>query len=150
MNIAAGREVHHRVSAIVDGGVQLLQFFVNVRSDRRVTDVGVDLAERGHADAHGVQFRMIDVGRNNHAAAGDFFTNQFRRDFFAVSDVSYFLSQDALAGIMHLREVAVLIFCVAAGDPLRTRPGNAVPVIVPVVAAAVAVCRIHLGTTLAC
>src|SRR5713101_6359872 len=34
MNSSAGREVHHRVGAVVHRGVQLLQFFLNIGSDR--------------------------------------------------------------------------------------------------------------------
>ncbi len=53
VNAAAGREVHHRVGAVVHRGVQLLQLFVDIAGDRRIADVGVDLALRRDADAIG-------------------------------------------------------------------------------------------------
>ena len=44
VNIAAGGEVHHRICAKVHRGVQLLEFFINIRGHGRVADIGVDLA----------------------------------------------------------------------------------------------------------
>ena len=68
-----------------------------------VADIGVDLALGGHADAHRLQVGVVDVGGNDHAAAGHFGADQFRRDAFALRDVLHFLGDDALAGIVHLR-----------------------------------------------
>ena len=66
-DVAAGGEVHHRVRAEVDGGVQLAQLFVDVGRERGVADVGVDLAERLHADGHGLKLGVVDVRRDDHA-----------------------------------------------------------------------------------
>ena len=44
-NVAAGGKIHDRVGAVVDGGVELLEFFVDVRGDGGVADVGIDFAE---------------------------------------------------------------------------------------------------------
>ena len=107
VDIAAGREVHHRVGAVVYGRVQLLEFFVDLRGHCRIADVGIDLAQRRHADAHRLEFGMVDVGGNNHASAGDFVANQFGRKLFPVGDVSHFLGDHAIAGITHLGEIAV-------------------------------------------
>src|SRR5215510_3436903 len=41
-NVAAGGEIHDGVRAVVDGVVEFLQFFVNVRAGGGITDVGVD------------------------------------------------------------------------------------------------------------
>ena len=43
VDVAAGRQVHHRVGAEVHGRVQLFQLAVDVAGDGRVADVGVDL-----------------------------------------------------------------------------------------------------------
>ena len=115
VNVAAGREVHYRVGAIVDGGVQLFELFFNVRRDGRIPYVGVDLAERLDADRHRLQFRMVDVRRDDHAAASDFIAHQFRRDLLAVGDILHFFGDHALARVMHLGEVAVFVL----GLPLR-------------------------------
>ena len=106
VNVAAGGKIHHRVGAVVHGGVQLLQFFLDFRSDRRVADVGVDLAQRRHADRHRLELGMVDVGGNDHAAAGHFVAHQFGRQLFAVGDVTHFFRDHALAGVVHLGEVA--------------------------------------------
>ena len=71
---------------------------------------------------------MIDVGGNNHAAAGDFVAHQFGRELFAVRDVAHFLGDQALTGIMHLGKIAVSVGLLAARDPLRARFGDAVTV----------------------
>ena len=127
VNVAAGGEIHDGVGAVVDGGVQLFELFVDVGSDGRIADVGVDLAERGDADGHGLEFGMVDVGGDDHAAASDFVADQLGRDLFAVGDVLHFLGDDALAGVVHLREVAVFVLAVfgfALGEPLGARFEN--------------------------
>ena len=52
---------------------------------------------------------MIDVGGNNHAAAGDFVAHQFGRELFVVRDVAHFLGDQALTGIVHLGKIAVSV-----------------------------------------
>src|SRR5208337_1717716 len=126
VNLPAGREVHHRVRAVVDRNVELLEFFFDVGADRRVADVGVDLAQRGHPDAHGLEFGMVDVGRNDHAAAGNLVADQLRRKFLAAGDVVHFFADDSLAGVVHLGKIAVAICRFTAGNPLRPRLGGAV------------------------
>ena len=65
VDFAAGREIHHRIGAVVYRGVQLLQLLFDVGADRRIADIGIDLAQRGHADGHGLDFGVIDVGRDD-------------------------------------------------------------------------------------
>ena len=78
-NIAAGREVHHRIGAVFHRVSQLLQFAFDIGQHRGISDIGVDLARGGDADAHGLQVGMVDVGRNDHPAAGHFRAYQLRR-----------------------------------------------------------------------
>ena len=47
--------------------------------DRRVADVGVDLHEEVAADDHRLELGMVDVGRDDRAAARDFATARTRR-----------------------------------------------------------------------
>src|SRR6202042_2088768 len=75
-NVAAGGEVHQRVSAIFDGVVELGDLFVDVRRSGGVADIGIDLATRGDANAHRLQVGVMDVGRDNHPATRHFGTNQ--------------------------------------------------------------------------
>ena len=90
VDVAAGGEVHDGVGAVVDGGVELFEFFVDFGRDGRVADVGVDFAEAGHADGHGLEFGMVDVGGDDHAAAGDFVADEFGRELFFVGDEAHF------------------------------------------------------------
>ena len=81
VDVLAGGQVHHRVAAPADRPGHFLDFFLNGRAERRVADVGVDLGEEIAADDHRLAFRVIDVVRDDGAAAGDFGTHEFRRDF---------------------------------------------------------------------
>ena len=67
---------------------------------------------------------MVDIGRDDHAAAGDFVAHQFRGEFFPLGDVEHLLGDQALAGVMHLREVAVFVVGCAASQPFRAGLGN--------------------------
>ena len=87
VNVAAGREIHYGVGAIVDSGVQLLQFLIDIRCHGGVADVRVDLAERGDADRHRLEFGMIDVGWDDHSSPSNFVPDQFHGLFFPESDV---------------------------------------------------------------
>ncbi len=80
VNVFAGGKIHHRVGAPFRGPTHLLDFFLDRRRHRAVADVGVDLHQEIAADDHRLGFGMIDVGRNDRAAAGDFGAHEFRRD----------------------------------------------------------------------
>ncbi len=138
VNVAAGGEIHDGIGAVVYRGVQLLQFFVDFRGDRRVADVGVDLAQRGHTDGHRLEFGMVDVRGNNHAAAGYFVAHEFGGDLLFVCDKRHFLGDYALAGVVHLRKIAVLTVPRARGQPLCAGLWDGVSV------AGVAVSRRHI------
>ena len=60
--------------------------------------------------AHRLEFRMIDIGGDDHATAGDFVTDQFGRELFALGDVHHLFRDFAGPREVHLREVAVAIF----------------------------------------
>src|SRR5580704_1852364 len=72
---------------------------------------------------------MIDVGGNNHPAAGHFVAHEFGRDLFTMSHVAHLFRDDAPARIVHLREVAVAVLPLAPGKPVCARLGGAVGVI---------------------
>ena len=151
VDVAAGGEIHDGVGAVVDGGVQLLELFVNVRSDGGVADVGVDLAERLDADRHRFEFGMVDVGGDDHAAASDFIAHQFGRDLFAVGDVAHLFGDDALAGVVHLRKIAVFVLGFrfashsARGFRTASKPLPLAPLVEPPLPADIFVCTILRG-----
>src|ERR1700679_1841917 len=128
VDVAAGREVHDRVGAVVDGGVQLFEFFIYFRRDGRVADVGVDFAQAGHADGHGLELGMVDVSGDDHAPAGDFVADKFRRELFFVGDGAHFFGDHAVSGVMHLRKVSGGVFFLAAAPRLRAGLRDAVPI----------------------
>ena len=69
VDVAAGGEVHHGVGAPADRPHHLLDLFLDRRGHRRVADIGVDLGEEVAADDHRLQFGVVDVGRDDGAAA---------------------------------------------------------------------------------
>jgi hypothetical protein len=71
---------------------------------------------------------MMNVGGNNHPAAGDFVAHEFGRQLFAAGNVRHLLGEHTLAGIMHLREIPIAILGLATGDPLRPRSRPAVSI----------------------
>ena len=80
VDIAARGEVHHRVGAPADRPHHLLDFFFNGGSDGTVADIGVDLGEEVAADDHRLEFGVVDVGRDDGAAARDLAAHEFRGD----------------------------------------------------------------------
>src|SRR5579863_5131233 len=129
VNVAASGKIHHSIGAVVNGGVQLLQLFGDVRCNGAVADVGVDLAKRLDADTHRLQLRMVDVGRDNHAAAGDFVAYQLGGDLLAIGNVLHVFGDHALAGVVHLRKIAVGVGGLAAGDRLGAGAWSAISVV---------------------
>src|SRR5262249_41424846 len=80
VDVAAGGEVHDRVCAPADGPDHLLDFLFDGGGDRAVADVGVDLHQEVTADDDRLQLRVVDVGRDDGAAARDLLTHELRRD----------------------------------------------------------------------
>src|SRR5271170_502395 len=120
------------------GAMQLLQFFIYIRSGSGVADVGVDLAEKRHTDTHRFQIAVINIGGNDGAAARHFVAHQFRRKFFALGDVLHLFGHDAQARVVHLREIshaaihrrgALFDPCIPHRHktPVNTNPETAIP-----------------------
>ena len=135
MNIFAGGQIHHRIAAPADRPGHFLHFFLNARTERGVADVGIDLHQKIAADDHRLGFRMVDVRRDDGAAAGHFVAHEFRSDMlgqksaeivprvlagqefasfrnelfaaliFAYRDELHFRGNDAETSIVHLRHV---------------------------------------------
>src|SRR5437867_1075748 len=72
---------------------------------------------------------MMDIRRNNHAAARHLIANQFSGQLFAKRDILHFFRNNALTRIVHLRKIAVAILTLAAGNPFGAGLGDAVPVV---------------------
>ena len=130
VDVAAGGEVHHRVGAPADRPHHLFHFLFHRRGDGGVADIGVDLGEEVAPDRHRLELGVIDVARNDGAAARHLVAHEFRRDeqrhrgakafavvmgglrdvehllaaeIFALGDIDHFLGDDALARPFELR-----------------------------------------------
>ncbi len=71
VDLLAGGQVHHRVSAPERCPPKLLHFFLDGRGHGGVADVGVDLDEEVPADDHRLELGMVDIGRDDRPAARD-------------------------------------------------------------------------------
>ena len=89
----------------MNGAVKLFEFVVNFRSGGGISDVRIDFAEEGDADAHRFEIAVVNVGGNDGASAGDFAADEFGLELFAAGNVFHFFGDDALARVVHLREV---------------------------------------------
>jgi hypothetical protein len=135
VNVLAGGKIHHRVRSPARRPGHLLDFLADRRRNSGVADVGVDLHQEVATDRHRLGFRVVDVGRNDGAAARDFVADEFRRDHvryccaealprvlrgdesgkrgqhllalqvLANRDELHLRRDDTAAGVMHLRDV---------------------------------------------
>ena len=80
VDVAAGGEVHDGVAAPADRPHHLLHLLLHGRGDGRVADIGVDLHQEVAADDHRLKLGVIDVGRDDGAAARDLVAHELRRD----------------------------------------------------------------------
>ncbi len=133
VDVFTGGQVHHRVRAPANAPGELRHFLFDGRTQGAVANVAVDLHQEVTADDHRFQLGVVDVGRDDRAAPGDFFAYEFRRDdfrhagaeavagvlliqqatgtgffklhVFADGDVFHLGRDDAFARVMHLRDV---------------------------------------------
>ena len=97
VDVAAGRQVHDRVGAPQRRPAQLVDFLVDRRGDGRVADVGVDLHREVAADDHRLELGVIDVGRDDRAAARDFRSHELGVEALADRDELHLRRDDARA-----------------------------------------------------
>ena len=107
MDVLAGREIHHRVGAPENRPAQLLDFFLDRRAHGRVPDVGVDLHQEIAADDHRLELGVIDVGRDDRAAARHFRAHELGVEPFARGDELHLRRDDALARVVELRDIVL-------------------------------------------
>src|SRR5437879_3857447 len=93
--------------------MQLLQFLIDVRACRGISDICVDLALRGDPDRHRLQVAVMDIGGNDAPPPRYLASNQLRLQPFALGNELHLLACDALPRQVHLRNV-----------PVSVRPGH--------------------------
>ena len=82
MDVAAGREIHHRIGAPADRPGHLLDFLHDPRTDGRVADVRVHLDKEIPPDRHRLELDVIDVGGDDGAPQRNLLAHEFGRDEF--------------------------------------------------------------------
>src|SRR5262249_37679697 len=97
------------------------EFLLDIRTDGRIADVGVDFAFGCNADTHRLEVGVIDIGWNNKPAASHLRADLLGRQIFPPRDVVHLLSDDALAGVMQLRANAMVV---TFGYPLCAHIGS--------------------------
>src|SRR5213594_2050040 len=128
MNIAACREVHHRVGAPGDAPSHLLDFIFNRAGESAVTDVGIDLDQKIPADDHRLGFRMIDICRNNRAPSRNFMADELWSDAFRNGSAEGFarmLEADIRAVMARGGIILFASKVLANGDELHLRRDDA-------------------------
>src|SRR5207244_3494971 len=91
------------VTTPVGGPYHLLDLFLDGRSDGRVADVGVDLHQEAAADDHRLALRVVNVGGNDCPSPGYLAPDIFGVHALPQCDVLYLRGDDALAGVVELR-----------------------------------------------
>ena len=109
VDVAAGRQVHDGVGAPADRPHHFLDLLRHRRGDGGIADIGVHLDEKIAADDHRLQFRVIDIGRNDRASTRDFVAHKFRRyEFGDVGAKAFAVGKTRFCGVE--RAVAAQIF----------------------------------------
>src|SRR5690606_20783582 len=80
VDVAAGGEVHDGVAAPADRPDHLVDLVGDGGEHGGVADVGVDLDQEVAADGHRLQLGVVDVGRDDGAAAGHFLADELGGD----------------------------------------------------------------------
>ena len=106
VDVSAGREIHHGVGAVVHGVMELFQLLIDVRLDRRIADVGVDLDLRNGTDPHRIQppGDVVDIRRNDQTSPRHLVADQLRGEVLTFRDPLHRWSDGALTGKKHLRD----------------------------------------------
>ena len=104
VDVLPRRKIHHRVGAPQRRPAQLLHFLVDRRAHSGVADVGVDLHREVPADDHRLELGMIDVCRDDGAAARHFGSHELGVEALAKSNELHLGGDDAAARVVKLRD----------------------------------------------
>ena len=125
VDVLAGRQVHHRVAAPADRPRHLLHFLADRRRHGGVADVGVDLHEEIAADDHRLRFGMVDVVRDDRAAARHFVAHEFGRDHVRDRGAEALARMLAAHAFGQLRDQRLAQLVLADRDELHLRRDDA-------------------------
>ena len=104
VDVLPGREVHHRVGAPQRRPAQLVDLLFDRGGDGGVADVRVDLHREIAADDHRLELGVIDVCRDDRAAARHFAAHELGVEALADGDELHLGSDLAFARVVQLRD----------------------------------------------
>ena len=102
VNVAAGRQIHHRVGAPERRPAELVHFLLDRRRHGGIADVRVDLDGEVPADDHRLELGVVDVGRDDRAPARDLRPHELGIEALADRDELHLRRDDALARVVQL------------------------------------------------
>ena len=106
VDIVTGGKVHYGVCAPLGGPAQFGYFFLDRGCDRRVANIGIDFGKEFTPNDHGLRLRVVDIIRDNGAAASHLSANEFRIAVLTQCYEFHFAGDDSLAGVVHLGNAA--------------------------------------------
>ncbi len=109
VDVAAGRQVHHRVGAVLEATRELRELALDVARDGAVADVRVDLARERDADAHRLEVVWWTLAGMTIRPRATSLRTSSGSTLLALGDVGHLLGHDALAGVVHLRDVGLAL-----------------------------------------
>ena len=101
VEVGAGRKIHHRVGAVADRGVELLDFLFDELMEVRRADIGIDLGAQALADADRAEI-MMDVVRDHDLAGRDQRADVLGREAFVLGDFGHLPRDNVFAGGFNL------------------------------------------------
>ncbi len=126
VDVGAGGQVHHRVGAPARGPYQLVDFLLDARRGGRVADVGVDLDQEVAPDRHRLEFGVVDVGRDDGAAARHLVAHELGRDALRDRGAARIAAQTLLAlGVARVLGHPFVAAVLAQRDELHLRRDDA-------------------------
>mmetsp|Transcript_3584 Transcript_3584/g.10121 ORF Transcript_3584/g.10121 Transcript_3584/m.10121 type:complete len:529 (-) Transcript_3584:53-1639(-) len=107
VDVLPRREVHEGVRPPHGRPLKLLDLLLDRAADRRVPNVRVDLDFELPANDHGLQLQVLLVARNDGPPPRDLTPDELGVHALPRGNVSHLLGDDALLGVVHLREALV-------------------------------------------
>ena len=106
VDIVTSGKIHHGVRAPLGSPAQFGHFFLDGGGNRGVANIGVDFGEKFSPNDHGLRLGVVDIIRDNGAAASYLSANEFRIAVLTQCYEFHFAGDDSLASVVHLSYAA--------------------------------------------
>ena len=91
--------------------MELPQLFIHIACQRRVADIGINLAQRLHPNRHRLQLRMVDIRRDDHRPLSNLAPHQFCGNLLFLGHIGHLFRNQSLTRKVHLRHILVARSC---------------------------------------